>query len=406
MSIGNMGDLGANLKTVYDKATVENLANTEAVTFSKLKRDSSPVLAGSNYVFGVEDGLNYGSVASINELESLPSYQATPVKNGSIARVRTAARVMLSGDVIESAKQGGTNAMFMNEVTRAYDNAIKAAAKLKNQEVFRDGKGTLAVVNGAVSASATIAYDGGIPTHLQPNMIVDIYNGSTLQAGNVKILSNDLVSSITVDRNVTVADNAVIKIQKAGDNAPTNGKDIIGLPLITDATTTYEGIDRTGGSAVQGWKGLTIDASGVSISDALLRKILAQATLWLGTKGKLKILSNEHQNLKYIATTLPQVQFNSNGGQMSNRDTGVAQLTWNGMAWDIDTDCGYGDLYFINYDEVKVKEETPFAFTGMNPVSGFDAKDDYAIWRGAVFCKNPKKGALRIKNLAFADVVF
>lgn len=406
MSIGNMGDLGANLKTIYDKSTVENIANTEAVTFSKLKRDSSPVLAGSNYVFGVEDGLNYGSVASINELESLPSYQATPVKNGSIARVRTAARVMLSGDVIESAKQGGTNAMFMDEVTRAYDNAAKAAGKLKNQELFRDGKGTLAVVNGDVSAAATIAYDGGIPTHLQPNMIVDIYNGSTLQAGNVKILSNDLVSSITVDKNVTVADNAVIKIQKAGDSAPTNGKDIIGLPLITDATTTYESIERTGANMVQGWKGLTIDASGVSLSDALLRKILAQATLWLGKKENMSIVSNEHQNLKYIATTLPQVQFTSNGGQMSNRDSGVSQLTWNGMKWEIDTDCGYGDLYFVNYNEVRVKEETPFSFQGMTQVSGFDAKDDYAMWRGAVFSKNPKKAALRLKNLDYKNVVF
>lgn len=133
----------------------------------------------------------------------------------------------------------------------AWRNALKFVMDdIKESEAFDvarqmssgDGTGRLAQVNGAVTAAATITVDNPGAQFLAPEMVIDIYNGSTLQADSVTILTvNQSTGVITVSANVTVADNAYIYREDAKDS------EMMGLHGIVDdgsQVATFQGLSR------------------------------------------------------------------------------------------------------------------------------------------------------------------
>lgn len=86
-----------------------------------------------------------------------------------------------------------------------------------SRQLMGDGSGVLATVNGVVTASAVVVVDhllyANATKFLKKGMLLDIYNAATKQADSVEILSVDSATQFTLTAAVTLADNAVVRLE-------------------------------------------------------------------------------------------------------------------------------------------------------------------------------------------------
>lgn len=338
------------VKRVYSDKEVENLQNMEAVTLSKFAK-SSKKPAGAGFYGAVLVQGNQRGMGAQNELEALrtPASQV-PDQFTVLPKVFTNT-IRLSGLSMEIAN--GNEESFADNFTFQMENGAKDSAKERNAQVFRDGSGKLAQVNGGISGATSLVFDNGIPTHFRVGTYIDVINSGVKEIDSIQITDVDVsTNTLTLASAQTCTNDMWIYREDTADNAPTDGKELAGLPRITDDGTdfaSYEGIVRNGGGYVSLWKGLEIAAGGANLSDDLLQRAKARMLVLRGTKPK-RIVSNTSQQRKYLTLTLPQVQFDPK----NNRDSGMVQpMTWNGIPWDIDTDCGFDEIYMYDPEYVE-----------------------------------------------------
>ena len=341
------------LKKVYTPKEIENLQNMETATLSKIKK-SPKKPAGQGFVFPVNLKKKKKGQGSQNELEALrTSGSQTPVQGTILPKVFTHT-IRYSGLSLAIAK--GNEESFADNATFQVEEGFKDSSKELNAQLFRDGSGLLALVNGAVSASATVTFDNGVPTHFREGMELDFFNGATKEVSAAEVSSINISSSqIVLSSAVTLTDNDEIYRAGVNDNAPTDGKEWAGLPLVTDdgsLLTTYEGISR---STYPKWDGISIAQSGANISNDKLQQAISRVKVTSGKKPK-KIISNTSQFRKYLDVVTPMKTFNDS----NKMDSGyVAVPTWNGMEWIEDTDCAFDTIYMIDPDYFELFEVTP-----------------------------------------------
>ncbi len=393
------------VKRVYTKDVLENLQNQAADTWPKLKKSSKKPngegLFGGNISAGNQRGQG-----SQNELEALrtPGHQVTN-QYKIVPKVFTHL-IRLSGLSMDVAK--GNEDSFADNQTLQMDEGLKDATKEINAQMFRDGSGKIAQVNGAISPSTSLVYDHGCPTHFKVGMFIDVLNSGTKEIDSVEITDNDIPTQTLTIASSTCTDDMWIYREDTADNAPTDGKEIAGFPRITDDgsdVATYEGIIRTGAGYISAWKGLEYAAGGANISDDMLQQACARGKVYAGAKYN-NITSNTSQVRKYIALTLPSVKFEPGKKRDSGAGKGVeADGVWQGKTWTIDTDCPFDEVILWNDEYVERYDVRDLSFDDSDGKilkwdQGYDAFVMYAKHYGNVGTIHPRKAAFRITGLA------
>jgi hypothetical protein len=377
------------LKRVYSDADVENLQNMETETWSRLKK-SSKQSKGAGFYECVNLEGNQRGQGSMNELEGLRDPAAQVPQQANIQNKVFAHCIRYSGLSLEVAD--GDEGSFADVATFQVEEGIKDSAKELNAQLFRNGKGRLCQANGAVVATTAMPFDHGVPTHLRVGTYVDAINaGGVKQIDSIKITAVDISgSSITLASNQSCDDDSWIYRENVADNAPTDGKELAGLPLIVDdgtVLTTYQGIDR---SVYNQYDGISIAAGSANISNDMLNRLRARMRIIGGKKPK-KVISNTSQMRKYVDIIIPAIEFKS-GEDLDTQKTRVA--TWNGMEWIEDTDCGFDSIYMYDPEYVLKYVLYPLRLDSKSGStikwdSGYDAFVSYLKFYGNIGTPDP-----------------
>lgn len=395
-----------NLKNVYTKEVLESLENNATVLWGKI--GTSPLKATGNGIFGakIANG-NQSGIKSQNEGESLASADYQNVKQYKVNAKILTDTFEVTG--LQVALAQGDASAFATELMLEMDGVQRDSAKELNQQLYRNGSGLIARVNGAVSASTSVVFDGGISRHFRIGMPIDTYDSSTnlvKQCAGIKIADINLsTNTLTLESAITTDDNAYIYRKSVHDNAPTDGKELAGLPRITDDGTdfaSFEGIVRSGTGYVSAWKGLEIAMSGATLSDDLLQRMKAQVLNYSNSSVDTLVMSTSQQR-KYLSITLPQVQYS----EKDKRDSsGPAVLSWNGCNVLIDTDCGDDEIYMFDMKRLKKYIVRPLGFDNdFGPTvkwnNGYDKGIGYTKFYGNIGTDMPK-AFIRATGLAVA----
>lgn len=366
-------------KDIYDKGQIEKLFNEEPGTLKKMKK-SPRSIGGKGLVIPVNLKGNEKGQGSMNELEALrePAYQQ--IEDFRIKPKVFTHTIRLSGLSMEIAK--GDEESFADNFTYQMEEGLKDAMKERNAQLFRDGSGRIAQVNGAVVNTDTITFDNGVPTHFRRGIFVDIINGGNVkQVNNVEIVDVDIANNqIVLASNQNCDDDSFIYRNKVADNAPTDGKELAGFKLLVDDGTlsaTYQGLSRVTFPQVDG---ITINAGGANLSNDLLQRAISRVKTISNGKLPKKVVSNTQQFRKYLDVVVPLKRFQGK----EKMDSGYEEVpTWNGMEWIEDTDCDFDRVYLWepSYYERYVTYDLKFDDTDGKIVkwdSGYDAFICYA----------------------------
>lgn len=394
------------VKQVYTKDTIENLQNTAADTWPKLKK-SSKKPNGEGLFGGALSAGNQKGLGAQNELEALRTPgQQTPEKYRIRPKIITQI-CRLSGLAMEVAQ--GNEDSFADNQTLEMDEGIQDATKEINAQMFRDGSGKIAQVNGTISGSTSLVFDNGCPTHFRVGMYIDVINSGTKEIDSVEVTDVDFsTNTLTLGTSSSCTDDMYIYREDTADNAPTDGKELSGFPRITDDGTdfaSYENITRSGSGYVSAWKGLEIAAGGANLSDDLLQQGVSRGKVYAGARYDT-LVSNTSQFRKYIALTLPSVQHDPGKKRDSGAGKGVeGDGVWQGKKWIIDTDCPFDEVIMYSSEHVKRHDVYDLRFDNTDGKvikwdSGYDAFVMYAKYYGDVGTNSPRKAALRITGLA------
>jgi len=378
------------LKRVYTKDAIIDITNKEVKTISQIKK-SSLKIGGQGGWFPVTIEGNERGQGSQNELESLRTPNSQVPKQAYVLPKIFTHTIRFSGLSLEVADTDDES--FVNNLTYQTDQGIKDSLKEENCQLFRDGSGKIAQVNGAVTTSSTVTFDNGCPTHFRAGMYVDVINaGSTKQIDSIKVTGVNITNSqITLASNQSCDDDSWIYREDTADNAPTDGKEFAGLKLMVDDGTllaTYQGISRT---TYNQWDGLSIATGGVNLSDDILQRAAAQVMVYSGRSVK-KIISNTSQFRKYLSILTPAKEYRV-GDKM---DSGYKVMpTWNGLEWMVDTDCQFDRVYMYDPDYVEISEIHPLKLDDKTGSvfrwdSGYDAFVVVLKHYANFVCRNPK----------------
>lgn len=264
----------------------------------------------------------------LNEQEALPDARASNVVQGKAYVKEYAGVLQFTKRELELAKKNPTS--FAEAKMFEMESLIENAYKYFNRQMANgDGSGLMTLVEGAQTADTTIEVDDA--TVFQIGQVLDIFNaaGTTKQADAVVVTDIDILSAqhtIDVDTAVTCDDDGQIYLAGVNDNAATDGKEMIGLPLVVDDGTlsaTFQNITRTGAGEVPYYRGLTLDASGAPVSTQLIAQLVSRSLRLAGTKfedsADTCFLLSPEQWRAYAALAIPQHRFNPGDGVDLNK---------------------------------------------------------------------------------------
>lgn len=342
------------LKRRYSPAQVENLQNMDAPTLKKLKKGGRKI-TGNGLFFSVNLEGNQRGQGSQNELEALRTPASQGPQQGNIQNKIFTHHLQFSGLSLEIAK--GDEESFVDNMTFQVEEGIRDSKKELNAQLFRSGSGKLADVNGSISGSTSLVFDGGVGTHFRVGEYIDVILTGSKEIDSVKITGVDLsTNTLTLATSSTCTNNAEIFREDVNDNAPTEGKELSGFKLMTDdgtLLTTYEGISR---ATYAKWDGLSINMSSANLSDDALQRGMGRVQVESGRKPSKLIMNPNGQFRKYLSILTPAKEFYAK----DKMDSGYEQVpTWNGIEVLFDTDCGFDEVYMMTWDLIEMYDTHP-----------------------------------------------
>ena len=382
--------LGA-LKYVYG-GLISSLQNLEPTMWDKL--GTAPEKPrGRGFVFGVHLSGNMAG-GPTSEYAPLRAAQAERVAQATV-NVKEYEHSIEITNLIKALSKGDP-AAFVQVADHAVREAAKSMRKYLSQDLYRDGTGTISLVNGAVSAATTITVDQS--NLFRKNMVLDGWNaaGSTKQFDSVQISYVDNPNNqIELASAVTIEDNGLLKIEDV-----TSTMSIDGLARMVDTTTTgtsYLGISR---STELNWRGNVLSGGSNAISGDLMQQGLDRVLTECG-KQPTFILSNPIQRRQYLNLATPQRRF------MDGKfDVGFNVLEFNGMPWNIDVDCQRDRVWILELDDIQkfILQDVEINGDGggmFKPVPGYRKSWAYYEFIGNAACRQPNHH-LQINTLAQA----
>lgn len=239
---------------------------------------------------------------------------------------------------------------FVSGLEDEFEDALAMFKKDENRQIFGNGTGILTTVTAGVTASTTVT----VPNvqYLFPGERIDIVtSGGVKEASNVQITAiNESTLTITLNQAITVSTASSLYRAQIADNAPTDGKEMMGLRGLSDDNedfTTFQGLSR---ATYTIWQGSVTDASSSQITNDLLQRMVDKGERRSGRVIDT-IISHRNQRRQYLNVVTPLKRF-----QDDDLDSGFKALEWNGMRWLVSHDCQRDTVYGFPRKEIQKYE--------------------------------------------------
>lgn len=374
------------LKEVYSKDEIRDLWNKENVTLTKIKK-SKERFDGSKWV------LNHGvlgaerGIGSSREGASLrESGTSTNIKPEVQSKVFYA-RGEITGLAMEKGKTDA--GAFAKVLTYNIDQIHQLGMKELNCQLFRNGLGRLAQVNGAVSAGTTVTFDNGHATHIRENMYIDIYNGSTREVDSALVTSVDSINgTFTVSAAITCSDNSYIYREDSFEST-TTGIELDGLPKGSDDGTDFSTFQAISLTTYPTYKGFRVDRSSANLSTDFILQ-MDERTKTRGGKISNVLVSHPAQQRKYIDLVIPHIEYKQGQGDYGIGLDSVPKAL--GKSWFTDIDCPRDVLYGMNWESIELGELFPY---------GPDTRGNGEILRGT-----PRQDVFEFRHTFYGNVIY
>jgi len=415
--MGNTTTLAGLAKELYPVSEIKAMEQLET-------RYMNEVSEGKGLDFSAKDGGTfkfpvkaYGPHGQkmLNELEALPTAKSSSVVQGT-AKVKEYAGVLqFSKRELELAK--GDAKSFADAKTFEMENLILNAHKYKNRQMANgDGSGLITLTE-VVTASTTVNVDDATP--FQIGMVIDIFDQVTsLKVGDALVVQDiDILSaqnSIVVDVAVTAAANSTVYLAGVNDNAASDGKEMIGLPLVFDDGTleaSFQGITRTGAGEVPNYRGITVDANAAPISVSLINQATTRALriggVDIAKSNDVYHLTSPEQWRVYASLAQPQIRFMPSDAPDLNKP--FAQYECMGKKVVLDTDVDRASWYILKKSctslatACELDWESDLGGTSLKWLSGYNQGIMVLYGLFQQYSQSPRDG-VRIFDLASASI--
>lgn len=353
----NLSDI---LKQVYGPR-IEQQQRRDAMTYMEMPV-SPRKPGGLGYIFPVHIGSNQAIGAKL-ESEQLPSAQRQRYDKVTIVPKYIYGTIKVTGPAIAAAK--GNVMAFADSLASEIQNAYIDVRTDLGRMTFGDGWGQLATLSALATPSAaatwTFVCDNALGVHyLREGMVVDFYEGATLDASNdVSTITSIAPSTKTVTcalnatASGTLASAAVVvrtaTREATHDTSADTAREMMGLlGIIDDGTNvdTFQDIQRTA-AGKRLWKANYVANSSIDreLSLDLMQRCIDLAR-YTGGSTINDIRMGLGQRRKYVALLQPDIRYSP--GQLHG---GFERLTYAGgdarIQITVDPDCYPGRVFFM-----------------------------------------------------------
>jgi hypothetical protein len=239
---------------------------------------------------------------------------------------------------------------FVAGLEDEFEDALAMFKKDENRQIFGNGTGVLSTIAAGVTASLTVTVAN--VQYFFPGERIDVVtSGGVKEASNVQITAiTESTKTLTLAQTITCSTSSNIYRSQIADNAPTDGKEMMGLRGLSDDNedfTTFQGLSRATYSV---WQGSVTDASSSQITNDLLQRMVDKGERRSGRVIDT-IISHRNQRRQYLNVVTPLKRF-----QDDDLDSGFKALEWNGMRWLVSHDCQRDSVYGFPRKEIQKYE--------------------------------------------------
>jgi hypothetical protein len=319
-----------------------------------------------------------------------------------------------TGDVEDLANKKTLQNMF----TRIVKDAQQVFDRTQGFFLFGSGSGELARIDVANTNDITtlnnVTYPYGARA-INAGMLLNAYDisGAAYRTGDMTVASvaraTDIVSVDSAAASIASDDDDVFVYKSSYNYAPQALK-----YHVNDDTGTWLGLSRNTypnlRSIVHDAASASVDFDMIELADLKSRNITGDDAPKF---GKLLIMHPvQHKNLRALARSSGNVQFNANLGGNAKMDLLVKDVAPAGQEIIEDSNCGPSDIWGLNLDDWAIEEVAPRQLYKHNDGSVLiqqiaastaygDAKEGRVYWRYNYVCKAPFR-QYRIKNVNFS----
>jgi len=333
-------EISGLVKRVYDDY-VEKMQNLRARTLDEIGKSTKQYSPGGAGFFGAINEEGNESVGAINEAEAFRTIDSEVYSQWKVVPKVLVAPIEFTG--LASRVADSDEEAFANSVVDALDMAKDRLLSDQNRQFFGKGTGDLGVPAANVASTATSFAVDNIQ-YLRANMVIDIFNGATKTIDSRRIADVDIANKVlyfATSLGAELITTDVIVKENIRDNAPSDGKEMMGLRgIVDDGTdlTTFQNLDA---SSKRIWRATRIDASSANLTSDLLQRLIDDVAITGGDEPDL-LLMHPKQRRKYLDLVVPQKRY-----QDGKMDTGHTELTFNGKRMLLDKDCQPDVVYAL-----------------------------------------------------------
>lgn len=395
---GSSSTIDGLLKEDYVIKQIQDTINKSTVLMNKMKTEKST--HGRQFIiplrFGVSQGV--GARAENTQLPD-PGFGVYEQASGTVKYLYS--QLYITGQAIAATR--GSKAAFAEVLKQSLKDAREGLKLDVQRQLWGDGTGAIADVNGAVSSSTTVnvdnpyslSYSGTLTNSEKTRLFkkyMSLYIDSTTDVtAVVDTVNSD--GSITTTSAISADDNSVIY---RGDSTTTSrtskDNEITGLTGIIAASGTYLGVDR---SNYLEWQGNLIDASG-SISEELMRQVID--TLHVqgdGTAEPDLIIAGFKVRRHYETLLQAQKRFVN----PMELEGGFKALEFDGMPIVVDKDAPPERMFFLHTPDLVWMQMQDFDWMDrdgavLSRVDDYDAYKATLIGYKEMVCKKPANQAI------------
>ena len=391
----------AALKTVFGPRLVDEL-NSDVALYTKYQKGDKEMWEGRDTVewalrVGRNEGFAYGRergpIAEAGHQSYVPF--KVPLRFGW-------ARLNISGPVMKVSKTN--KGSFKRALQSEYDGLRQDFIDDKNRILFHDGRGVLALVNGAGSNTTTLTVDA-------PGGIAGSTNGARyLQVGQIIAILNSTGTAVSSVRTVTAVSAAgttvtldsIISATDALDNGLIVRAPNLNVTSVNDTAFNKEPMGALGhnddGTFVNNYFNVNRTAYPVMKSNvfsavgALNLDVMQQAfdvAAQIGRGSPTEIWCHHSVRRAYLALLTANRRYLSTGGANSH-DGGFkgnalkSEIEFGGVPLMVDKDAPYSTMFMMDWDGAVAWENTPGEWIDedgaiLARVPGQDAFE--AVWR-------------------------
>lgn len=368
------------LKQVYDPV-IQEQQNLEAFTWNDFGK-SADKLGGQGWTFENKMGGNQEGIGARAERDTLPDAGRQRYQTGLVYWKLLYGCYELTGPVIEAAKSNLH--AFAVARTEEIQGLTRDLMKDYNRQVYGDGSGVLATLNGTDAANT---FDVNNGQYLRLNMLIDIWNANTLVGTRqITALTPNSNGTMTVTYDgadlsaTTAAGHVVIRAGSAKLVTGTRtGLEMEGLKKIADDGTvaaTYLNISRTNFPLFKG-QYMANGGTARNLSLDLLQQ-LEDSIFRASGKRPDWIRCNLGQRRKYFDLVAPDKRY-----MTGKIDGGYERLDYNGNQITVDVDHPLGEITCLQKAVIQKYELRPF---GMLDFDGLTLRQvtNTDLWRGYI----------------------